>query len=279
MRRKVKILKGVALMLALSLVGAFPASAGQIPVTVGSITDTISFDAVGDRAAIEIKIDTVKVNSGATLRDSLLSVSYYVVGVLNPFLAKVFDLSGSEPGAELVSETIAPGGGLSQLSAAGWTRFEDGRISLGISQGDTLFPAMELSSATGPSIGVNSSLDTSKSWTYDDIGGTTTWRRGSDFVGITGGGGFMIRALTGIMGDVTKFAGLERGTADGEVGTEDLDFVVDVVLQRTSATGVSDVLAGADGVTRFLMDPVDGAGGGADGTINLFDVLFVVDRL
>ncbi len=203
----------------------------------------------------------------------------YVVGVLNPFLAKVFDLSGSEPGAELVSKTIDPAGGLSQLTASGWTRFEDGRVSLGITKNQQLFPAMELSSATGPSIGGISSLDADASWTYDDIAGTTKWRRGSDFVGIAGDGGFMIRALTGIMGDVTKFAGLERGTADGEVGTEDLDFVVDVILQRTSATGVSDVLSGADGVTRFLMDPVDGAGGGADGTINLFDVLLVVDRL
>ncbi len=79
MRKKVKILKDSGLILALSIfIGAWEASAGQIPEeTMDSITDTISFDAVGDRAAIQIGIDTVAVNSGATLRDSLLSVSYY----------------------------------------------------------------------------------------------------------------------------------------------------------------------------------------------------------
>ncbi len=247
-------------------------------VSIDAITDTVSFDAVGDRAAIEILIDTVKVSVDAKLRDSLLAVSYNVTGVLNPFVVKVFDASGSEPGVVLTSKVIDPAGGLSQLASEGFTRFEDGRVSVGITQGQTLFVAMELSSAAGPSIGVNIGLDPSKSWTFDEIGGVTRWRRGSDFVGLTGDGGFMIRTVTGIMGDVSKFPP-GRGTPDGEIGTEDLDFVVDVVLSRISESGVSDVISGSDKVTRFLMDPVDGRGDGADGIVNLFDILFVVDRL
>ena len=151
-------------------------------VSIDAVTDTVSFDAVGDRAAIEIVIDTVKASAGAPfLEDSLLAVSYNVTGVLNPFVARVFDASGSEPGVALTSKVIDPAGGLSQLVSDGFTRFEDGRVSLGITQGQTLFIAMELSSAAGPSIGVNSGLDPSKSWTYDEIGGVTRWRRSSDF--------------------------------------------------------------------------------------------------
>ena len=89
----------------------------------------------------------------------------------------------------------------------------------------------------------------------------------------------MIRTVTGIMGDVTSYSPFERGISDGEIGTEDLDFVVDVVLSRISESGVSDVISGTDRVTRFLMDSVDGRGDGADGIVNLFDILFVVDRL
>ena len=247
-------------------------------VSIDAVTDTVSFDAVGDRAATEILTDTVKTNTGGTLRDSLLAVSYNVTGVLNPFVARVFDVSGSEPGVALTSKVIDPAGGLSQLGSEGFTRFEDGRVSLGITQGQTLFIAMELSSAVGPSIGVNIALDPRKSWTFDEIGGVTRWRRGSDFEGITGDGGFMIRTVTGIMGDVSKFPP-GRGVPDGEIGTEDLDFVVDVVLSRISESGVSDVISGVDKVTRFLMDAVDGRGGGSDGIVNLFDILFVVDRL
>ena len=84
--------------------------------------------------------------------------------------------------------------------------------------------------------------------------------------------------MTGIMGDVSKFPP-GRGVPDGEIGTEDLDFVVDVVLSRISESGVSDVISGVDKVTRFLMDAVDGRGGGSDGIVNLLDILFVVDRL
>ncbi len=166
----------------------------------------------------------------------------------------------------------------SQIVSEGITRFEDGRVSVGITHGQTLFVAMELSSAVGPSIGVNIALDPRKSWTFDEIGGVTRWRRGSDFVGLTGDGGFMIRTVTGIMGDVSKFPP-GRGVTDGEIGTEDLDFVVDVVLSRISESGVSDVISGVDKVARFLMDAVDGRGGGSDGIVNLFDILFVVDRL
>ncbi len=248
-------------------------------VSIDAISDTVSFDATGDRAAIETVVDTVKVNTAGTLRDSLLAVSYNVTAVLNPFVARVFDASGSEPGVSLTSKVIDPAGGLSQLASEGFTRFEDGRVSVGITQGQTLFIAMELSSAAGPSIGVNIGLDTGKSWTFDEIGGVTRWRRGSEFVGITGDGGFMIRTVTGIMGDVSRFSPFKRGVSDGEIGTEDLDFVVDVVLSRISESGASDVISGVDKVTRFLMDAVDGTGGGADGIVNLFDVLFVVGRL
>ena len=246
-------------------------------VSIDAITDTVSFDAVGDRAAIEILIDTVKSNTAGTLEDSLLAVSYNVTVALNPFVGKVFDASGSEPGVLLTSKVIDPAGGLSQLASEGFTRFEDGRVSLGITQGQTLFIAMELSSLTGPSIAVNIGLDPSKSWTFDEIGGVTRWRRGSDF-GLTGDGGFMIRTVTGIMGDVSKFPP-GRGIPDGEIGTEDLDFVVDVVLRRISESGVPDVISGSDRVTRFVMDAADGTGDGADGIVNLFDVLFVVGRL
>ena len=246
-------------------------------VSIDAITDTVSFDAVGDRAAIEILIDTVKSNTAGTLEDSLLAVSYNITVALNPFVGKVFDASGSEPGVLLTSKVIDPAGGLSQLASEGFTRFEDGRVSLGITQGQTLFIAMELSSLTGPSIAVNIGLDPSKSWTFDEIGGVTRWRRGSDF-GLTGDGGFMIRTVTGIMGDVSKFPP-GRGIPDGEIGTEDLDFVVDVVLRRISESGVPDVISGSDRVTRFVMDAADGTGDGADGIVNLFDVLFVVGRL
>ena len=88
----------------------------------------------------------------------------------------------------------------------------------------------------------------------------------------------MIRTVTGIMGDVSMFPP-GRGISDGEIGTEDLDFIVDVVLSRISESGVSDVISGTDRVTRFPMDAVDGRGNGADGIVNLFDILFVVDRL
>ena len=237
-----------------------------------------TFDAVSEGAAIEVLIDTVKTNAAKTLKDSLLAVSYYVTGVLNPFVAKVFDVNDNKPGTVLASKVIDPVGGLSRLGSDGFTRFEDGRISLGITQDDTLFVAMELLDATRPSIGVNISLDPSRSWTFDELGGVTQWRRSSEF-GITGNGGFMIRAVTGIMGDVTQFLPFERGMQDGEIGTEDLDFVVDVVLKRISAAGVSEVISGGDEVTRFLIDTVDGKAGGPDGIINLFDILFVVNRL